>query len=41
MKDTKSTKTTMGTDKHLDLNTRGKSIDQKVYWSMIGSLHMC
>jgi hypothetical protein len=41
MKETKSTKTTMGTDKHLDLNTGGKSVDQKVYWSMIGSLHMC
>jgi hypothetical protein len=32
----------MGTDKHLDLNKGGKSIDQKAYWSMIGSLlYLC
>jgi hypothetical protein len=42
MKDAKPTKTPMGTDEHLDLNTGGKSIDQKVYQSMIGSLlHLC
>jgi hypothetical protein len=31
-------KTPMGTNGHLDLDTGGKSIDQKVYQSMIGSL---
>jgi hypothetical protein len=32
----------MGTNKHMDLDTGGKSIDQKVYWSMIGSLfYLC
>jgi hypothetical protein len=32
----------MGTDGHLDLNERGKSVDQKVYRSMIGSLlYLC
>jgi hypothetical protein len=42
MKDTKPTKTPMGTDGHLDLNTGGKSIDQKVYRSMIESLlYLC
>jgi hypothetical protein len=42
MKDAKSTKMPMGTDGQLDLNTRGKSVDQKVYWSMIGSLlYLC
>jgi hypothetical protein len=39
MKDTKLTKMLMGTDGHLDLNVGGKSVDQKVYRSMIGSLH--
>jgi hypothetical protein len=38
MKDAKPAKTPMGTDGHLDLNKGGKSIDQKAYWSMIGSL---
>jgi hypothetical protein len=38
MKDAKPIKTHMGTNGHLDLNTRGKSIDQKVYRSMIGYL---
>jgi hypothetical protein len=32
----------MGTNGHLDLDTRGKSVDQKVYRSMIGSLlYLC
>jgi hypothetical protein len=38
MKDTKPAKMPMGADGHLDLNTGGKSVDQKVYRSMIGSL---
>jgi hypothetical protein len=38
VKDTKSAKTPMGTDRHLVLNEGGMSIDQKVYRSMIGSL---
>jgi hypothetical protein len=38
MKDAKPIKTPMGTNGHLDLDTGGKSVDQKVYWSMIGSL---
>jgi hypothetical protein len=38
MKDAKPAKTPMGTDGHLDLNKGGKSIDQKAYRSMIGSL---
>jgi hypothetical protein len=38
MKDAKPTKTPMGTDGHLDLNKRGKFVDQKAYRSMIGSL---
>jgi hypothetical protein len=42
MKDAKPTKTPMGTDGHLDLNKGGKSIDQKAYRSMIGSLlYLC
>jgi hypothetical protein len=36
MKDSKPIKTPMGTNEHLDLDTGGKSVDQKVYWSMIG-----
>jgi hypothetical protein len=36
MDNTKSIKTHMGTNGHLDLN--GTSVDQKVYHSMIGSL---
>jgi hypothetical protein len=31
MKDTKPAKTPMGTDEHLDLNKRGKFVDQKAY----------
>jgi hypothetical protein len=38
MKDAKLAKTPMGTDGHLDLNKGGKSVDQKTYRSMIGSL---
>jgi hypothetical protein len=38
MKDTKPAKTPMGTDGHLDLNKKGKFVDQKAYRSMIGSL---
>jgi hypothetical protein len=34
----KPIKTPMGTNGHLDLNMGGKSVDQKVYHSMIGSL---
>jgi hypothetical protein len=38
----KPIKTPMGTNEHLDLNTGGKSVDQKVYRSMIGSLlYLC
>jgi hypothetical protein len=38
MKDAKPVKTPMRTDGHLDLNKGGKSVDQKTYQSMIGSL---
>jgi hypothetical protein len=42
MKTDKPIKTPMGTNGHLDLGTGGKSIDQKVYRSMIGSLlYLC
>jgi hypothetical protein len=42
MKDAKPIKTPMGTNRHLDLDTGGKSVDQKVYRSMIGSLlYLC
>jgi hypothetical protein len=42
MKDAKSIKTPMGTNGHLDLDTRGISVDQKVYRPMIGSLlYLC
>jgi hypothetical protein len=42
MKDAKPAKTPMGTDRHLDLNKGGKSVDQKAYQSMIGSLlYLC
>jgi hypothetical protein len=45
MKDAKPAKTpmgTMGTDGHVDLNKGGKSVDQKAYRSMIGSLlYLC
>jgi hypothetical protein len=38
MKDAKPMKTPIGTNEHLDLNKRGKFVDQKAYQSMIGSL---
>jgi hypothetical protein len=38
MKNDKPIKTPMGTNGHLDLDTGGKSVDQKVYRSMIGLL---
>jgi hypothetical protein len=42
MKNDKPIKTPMGTNGHLDLDTGGKSIDEKVYRSMIGSLlYLC
>jgi hypothetical protein len=42
MKDAKPAKTPMGTEGHLDLNKGGKSVDQKTYQSMIGSLlYLC
>jgi hypothetical protein len=42
MKDAKPIKTPMGTNGHLDLDTGGKSVNQKIYWSMIGSLlYLC
>jgi hypothetical protein len=42
MKDAKPIKTPMGTKGHLDLDTGGESVDQKVYRSMIGSLlYLC
>jgi hypothetical protein len=42
MKVAKPAKTPMGTNGHLDLNKGDKSVDQKAYWSMIGSLlYLC
>jgi hypothetical protein len=42
MKDAKPAKTPMGTNIHLYLNKVGKSVDQKAYRSMIGSLlYLC
>jgi hypothetical protein len=42
MKNVKPIKTPMGTNGHLDLDTGGKSVDQKVYRSMIGCLlYLC
>jgi hypothetical protein len=42
MKDVKPIMTPMGTNGHLDLDTEGKSVHQKVYRSMIGSLlYLC
>jgi hypothetical protein len=42
MKDAKPVKTPMGTDRHLYLDKGGKSVDQKAYRSMIGSLlYLC
>jgi hypothetical protein len=42
MKDAKPIKTPMGTNGHLDLDTGGKFVHQKVYRSVIGSLlYLC
>jgi hypothetical protein len=42
MKNAKPIKTPMGTNGHLDLDTGGKFVDQKVYRSMIGFLlYLC
>jgi hypothetical protein len=42
MKNGKPIKTPMGTNEHLDLDTGGKSVDQKVYRSMTSSLlYLC
>jgi hypothetical protein len=42
MKDAKPAKTPMVTNRHIDLNKGGKSVDQKAYRSMIGSLlYLC
>jgi hypothetical protein len=42
MKNAKPIKTPMGTNMHLDLDIGSKSVDQKVYQSMIGSLlYLC
>jgi hypothetical protein len=42
MKNGKPIKTPMGTNGHLELDTGGKFVDQKVYQSMIGSLlYLC
>jgi hypothetical protein len=42
MKNGKPIKTPLGTNEHLDLDTEGKSVDEKVYRSMIGSLlYLC
>jgi hypothetical protein len=42
MKNGKPIKTPMGTNGHLDLDTGGKSVDQNLYRSMIGSLlYLC
>jgi hypothetical protein len=42
MNNTNPIKTPMPSNGHLDLNEEGKSIDQKVYRSMIGSLlYLC
>jgi hypothetical protein len=42
MKDTKPAKQPMGTNRHFDLDKGGKSVDQKAYRSMVGSLlYLC
>ena len=42
MQESKDMKTPMPTSGHLDLTKHGKSVDQKVYRSMIGSLlYLC
>jgi len=38
MQDSKPIHTPMGTNDHLDLDTSGEIVDQKLYRSMIGSL---
>ena len=38
MSDAKPIKAPMAINYHLDLNEEGKSVDQKVYRSMIGSV---
>jgi hypothetical protein len=38
MKDAKPIKMPIGTNGHLDLDIGGKSVDQKIYWSIISSL---
>ena len=38
MDDAKDISTTMGTSGSLDSDTSGNMVDQKMYWSMIGSL---
>jgi hypothetical protein len=38
MEKAKHAKTPMASNEHLDLNEEGKSVDQKLYRSMIGSL---
>jgi hypothetical protein len=42
MADSKPIKSPVGLNRHLDLNEEGKSVDQKVFHSMIGSLlYLC
>jgi hypothetical protein len=42
MENAKPIMTPMGTNRHLDLNTEGKSVGQKLYRSMISSLlYLC
>jgi hypothetical protein len=42
MADAKPIKTPMALNGHIDLNEEGKSVDQKLYRSMIGSLlYLC
>jgi hypothetical protein len=42
MENAKPIKTPMPTNRHLDLDTKGKAVDTKVYRSMIGSLlYLC
>jgi hypothetical protein len=38
MKDAKGISTPMGTNESLDSDASGNMVDQKMYWSMIGSL---
>jgi hypothetical protein len=42
MEKAKHSKTSMASSGHLDLNEEGKTVDQKLYRSMIGSLlYLC